>query len=187
MIQPLGGSNQIHTVDMNSAKVFGSVITEKEKERFWAKVTKDGPVPSGEFYKHLGGCWLWDGRLDRHGYGTFDFHGDPIGAHIFAYIIINGDVAGNCVLHECDVPRCVNPKHLHLGTKGDNTREATARNRFPVGEDRKHTKLTSSEVIEIRRLRKNGERSRKKLAQMFGISIAGIQGIIEGRTWKHLL
>jgi hypothetical protein len=36
---------------------------------------------------------------------------------------------GLCVLHTCDVPRCINDKHHFLGTKKDNTQDAVRKGR----------------------------------------------------------
>jgi hypothetical protein len=36
---------------------------------------------------------------------------------------------GMCILHRCDVPRCVNPDHLFVGTKADNTADMMMKGR----------------------------------------------------------
>lgn len=73
---------------------------------FWARVEK-GPS-----------CWIWTGRLDRHGYGVF---GNREGAHRYAYRLANGEIpAGLKVDHICHSPKCVRPEHLRLATQKQN-------------------------------------------------------------------
>src|SRR6266481_7270354 len=88
-------------------------------ERFWAKVHK------GE------SCWLWTGATNPAGYGMFSKGGreGAILAHRFAWIITHGEEPALHVLHKCDIPACVNPLHLFLGTDLDNQRDAIAKGR----------------------------------------------------------
>lgn len=79
------------------------------------------------------GCVLWLGSLNRHGYGTFSpdtrMHTKPV-AHRVAWILEHGPIAdGLFVLHKCDVPTCVNVRHLYLGSLFDNNRDIASRNR----------------------------------------------------------
>lgn len=53
------------------------------------------------------------------------------------------------------------------------------------GETSGMSKLTNSDVLEIRALREAGETS-KIIAVRFGVNSSTIQKIINGRTWKHL-
>jgi hypothetical protein len=66
------------------------------------------------------GCWLWTGAGGR--YGSFMLNGRRRDAHRAAWELYCGAIpAGTCVLHKCDVPMCVNPGHLFLGSHRDNT------------------------------------------------------------------
>lgn len=77
-----------------------------------------------ETNKSLGECWVWVGHSDKNGYGRLRWNWREIGAHVASWECANGPVpSGFCVLHRCDNPACVNPKHLWLGTIGDNNRD----------------------------------------------------------------
>lgn len=80
------------------------------------------------------GCWIWQkGRgsgSPTHRYGRISHEGVPINAHRASWIVHRGPIpSGIEVLHKCDVPLCVNPEHLFLGTKGDNMRDMAAKGR----------------------------------------------------------
>jgi len=53
------------------------------------------------------------------------------------------------------------------------------------GENNSNAKLTSFQVLEIRRLYNRGE-SKKNLAKGSGLSISGIKKIVLRYTWKHI-
>lgn len=68
------------------------------------------------------GCWIWMRSLYPCGYGIVSLNGKPRSAHRVSWEVHNGPIPdGLCVLHRCDVKQCINPTHLFLGTKKDNT------------------------------------------------------------------
>lgn len=78
------------------------------------------------------GCWLWTARIGGNGYGSITTPGGSRKeqAHRVSYKDFIGPIpAGMCVLHKCDVRACVNPNHLWLGTKKDNTADMDAKGR----------------------------------------------------------
>lgn len=82
------------------------------------------------------GCWLWQGVRKSNGYGIVSSKGLPSAAHRIAYELFVGPIPpGSHILHACDNPPCVNPKHLHLGSHQDNMREARERNLMRKGEN----------------------------------------------------
>jgi hypothetical protein len=86
------------------------------------------------------GCWLWigTGRTNPSGleYGRLVFGSRSDGsrrsvsAHRLSYTAFKGEIpTGMNVLHKCDVPFCVNPDHLFLGTQGENMQDCLMKGR----------------------------------------------------------
>jgi hypothetical protein len=80
-------------------------------------------------------CWLWTAGLDSDGYGKFAVglggHAQiHTRAHRFAYETFVGPIPdGMVVCHRCDVPACVRPGHLFIGTSRDNNDDKVAKDR----------------------------------------------------------
>lgn len=86
------------------------------------------------------GCWLWTGKLNNSGYGSFGVgaRGTGVrGAHRWSYEYHVGPIPkGLQIDHLCRVRNCVNPGHLEPVTAAENNRRAHAsieRNRDPSG------------------------------------------------------
>lgn len=90
------------------------------------------------------------------------------------------------VMHSCDNPFCVNPEHLRLGTKADNTKDKVDRGRQARGEKAGGSKLTEKQVKEIRKLDEQGV-SLSGLAQKYMVEYTTIRNIVMNHSWKHLL
>lgn len=148
--------------------------TRPAKERFMKKVTPD---PNS-------GCWLWGASRTSDGYGSFNYLGKTTGSHRVSYQMFCGEIPkGLFVLHRCDVPTCVNPEHLFLGTNQDNSDDMVRKKRSTWGDRNSNVKLSSFEVLEIR---KTTDKPLKETAQLYKISMAQVSRIISGRRWRHL-
>jgi hypothetical protein len=80
-----------------------------------------------------GECWEFLGTRDKDGYGRLAVDGRKTRAHRVAWVVYRGEIPeGLHVLHTCDVPACVNPEHLFLGTHADNMHDRDAKGRAVV-------------------------------------------------------
>ena len=71
------------------------------------------------------GCWIWTGHATPGGYGVISHDGKQQYAHRVSFEFHIGKKPGELnVCHRCDVPSCVNPDHLFLGTQSDNVKDA---------------------------------------------------------------
>lgn len=143
-------------------------------------------------HKKVNGCWEWQGKLNKDGYGSFqktiDGEKTEIRSHRRSYEIFKGEIPeGMQVCHACDNPSCCNPDHLWIGTSKENTQDCIKKQRFFNGKKRAIAsgKTNENEVREIRELYKNGS-SQKELQEKFKLSQSQISGIVTYRFWKHV-
>jgi len=81
------------------------------------------------------GCWIWNASVNYRGYGKFQLKSNTTaGAHRVSWELHFGKIPdGLYVCHKCDIPSCVNPNHLFLGTAKDNTADMHKKGRSPKG------------------------------------------------------
>jgi hypothetical protein len=137
-------------------------------------------------------CWLWTGALiNSYGHGQFKWDEKNIQtAHAAAYELFVGRRHGLFVLHSCDTPGCINPKHLWLGTQQQNIEDMINKGRMGKhdnsGDKNPNTKLSNNQVRKIRDLYNTGKYSEKKLARKFDTKQGIINGIVNNRSWKKI-
>lgn len=174
-------------------------ITENNKKNFWKNV-KESDVNFCEGTP----CWEWQAYTRDDGYARMG-----IGksckkelCHRVSWVLHNGEINdGLLVCHKCDNPKCVNPKHLFLGTHLDNALDKISKGRDnpAIGDrniTRKHpekfqgeknggAKLTQQKVDEIRKIHALRKYKQKELAAMFQMSVIQIDRIVNFRSWKN--
>jgi hypothetical protein len=141
-------------------------------KRFWDKV------------KWTPTCWLWTGgRFNHGGYGRISQGNRGKQVHRLAYARLLGPIPeGLLVCHHCDEPRCVNPRHLFLGTQGDNARDRMRKDRGARGSWHGRAKLTDAQVAAIRASYTQG--NGVVLARAFGIAHSTLYRIVSGKRYR---
>jgi hypothetical protein len=78
------------------------------------------------------GCWIWQGPKQQRGYGI-KAHRYLSGQHVhrILYQLAFGQALGrwDYVCHMCDVPSCVNPAHMWIGSPADNQKDMQTKGR----------------------------------------------------------
>jgi len=130
-------------------------------------------------------------------------------AHRYSWELLVGQIPGGMILcHRCDIPECVRPDHLFVGTHKDNNRDMWTKGRAnpqgpiaplkgeawravygrraqPRGEQLWNAKLTVEDVREMRRRRTTGA-SLRALAESFGVHLSLVHRICNRQAWKHV-
>lgn len=138
-------------------------------------------------------CWLWLGNKDKDGYGKFQIslggsgNQKHVRAHRFAFELFNNIKLepSQYLLHKCDVPACVNPEHLTIGSQKDNVHDSMRKKRRAIGNIHPKAKLTEIDVLNIRRDFESGF-SFNFICEKFNMSHGAIYAIIKRKNWKHL-
>jgi hypothetical protein len=98
-------------------------IRNSDEERFWSKTEKRGPDE----------CWPWLGNLNRRGYGFFRLGPTHIQAHRYAYqLLVAAIPKGLTIDHLCCNIICVNPAHMEVVTRAENSRRRWVREKAAI-------------------------------------------------------
>lgn len=139
-------------------------------------------------------CIEWRGAKTSTGYGLTKYKGRCVRAHRLIYCEANFiklfHIDGLCVMHTCDNPSCVNPKHLVLGTHLDNMKDKMAKGRHVQvrGEQQGSSKLSEEDVVYIRSVfsKSSREFGASALARKFNVHPATINRVVNNLSWTHI-
>lgn len=156
-------------------------LNDAAKERFWSRVDRSAS-PCG--------CWNWTSCVTPRGYGQISINAKKNYAHRVAYELSVGPIPdGMLVLHSCDNRRCVNPKHLRVGTPKENTADMDIRGRRvntpSLGEKHGCAKLTEAVVKDIRERHRSGA-IESALAVLYGVSPRTVGRVVSRHSWRHV-
>lgn len=151
------------------------------EERFWNLTIKKGPYD----------CWIFQGKGRSPGdYGFLKLkNGKRVMAHRFSWELANGQPIpeGMVIMHKCDTPPCVNPRHLEIGTRKQNAQDMVTKGRHGsvIGELNPNAKLAPEDILIIRELKLLGY-NYAQIGREFSIAATNIQDICERKKWKHV-
>lgn len=149
-----------------------------DEERFWSHVSDWNDSDSDT-------CWLWTAGTYGNGYGSCSVNGRSLRSHRYSYSLAFGTIPkGLVVCHHCDVPLCVRPSHLFLGTRKTNSDDRDAKNRTAHGDAHWNHKLTDAKVADITGRYAAGT-TLAKLASIHGVSETTISRAVRGKQWKR--
>ena len=121
-------------------------------------------------------CYI--GKVIHDRYSTVLVDGKFYRAHKLAYALVKGAIPkGLLVCHRCDVPGCINPDHLFLGTPSQNIQDSVNKGRWAKVGTTRIRKFYSGEVWLMRKLYNSGV-SLRKIAKMFITSHQSVGTIV---------
>lgn len=131
-------------------------------------------------------CWLWTRAKTRAGYGVFTRSSKTHYAHHQAWKFWKSPDLPVVIRHTCRNRHCVNPAHLEGGTQKENNgidreRDGTDNK----GERHGNHRLTEANVVEMRRLRREGT-SLEDLMKRYGVTHSCILLALTGEHWSHV-
>jgi hypothetical protein len=127
------------------------------------------------------GCVLWLANVTSRGYGKLRCKNVTYSTHRAAFELAKGPIPdGLFVCHKCDVPSCINPAHLFLGTHEENMADRDAKKRHSHHERHGMAKIDLATAAKI--FASKG--FQRDIAKLFGVSQTTVWFIKSGRHWK---
>ena len=157
-------------------------IRQEDVDRFWKKIDFTDT------------CWLYTGTKSskKSNYYVFWIDGGYIGAHRFSYTIHNEFkmlTPDDFVCHKCDVPRCVNPEHLWLGTAKENSEDMVSKGRCAIhtGSLNNAAILDEADVLNILNgIYNNTYKNINQITDEFDVEYNTVRDILYNKTWTHI-
>lgn len=154
-------------------------------------------IPNGEKLRWLTAsvseetedCIIWPFKVGNHGYGTLNYDKSYMLAHHVVLILHNRSLPIGLeeTRHTCDNKRCVNNRHLIVGTPKDNAQDRVKAGTTNPGSKRRNAKLTEDDVIKIRETPEYWGVC-TALAKKYEVSVGLISSIrrMDQKRWNHV-
>lgn len=184
--------------EMPSAAL-GFCIPHYHRSRQWGDPLGGGSK-AGEvlahFYAHVDDvndeCWPWPYAVNDSGYATLTIDGEKRTAYREALLHRSGPppVVGMQAAHGPCKPglrqECWNPTHLSWKTAQGNADDKVRDGTNLFGGTHPRAILDDAKVVQILFQCQVEHRSRRSVAESFGVTISTIHNIVSGRSWRHI-
>ncbi len=157
-------------------------LTDRQIDRFLSHIQIGEPDE----------CWPWIGARLKTGYGVSGINQVPhLASRISVRISTGKDPGELVVMHTCNNPPCVNPRHLVPGTQSENMFHRTASStpdqpRWACGAQLPNAKLSDSAVKRAHFLRASGL-TQRQIGDILGVHNTRISALLSGKAWKHVV
>ncbi len=132
-------------------------------------------------------CLIWPFASNIDGYGSIKIAGKQHRVPRLMCRLNHGapPTQAHETAHSCGVPACCNPQHLRWATHIENEQDKLIHGTRARGSRQGLSKLTSADVLEIRRRAASGE-MQKNIAKDFGIAQPTVSTIHTRQKWSWL-
>lgn len=131
-------------------------------------------------------CLTWPFGTNK-GYPWVRYEGVSQFGHRLACILRHGRAPSpnHEAAHSCGQGHkaCINPRHLRWATPLENTADKLSHGTLKKGEDCYQSKLSSSEVKEIRAL--GGTMLQREIGALYGVDQSVISRVLSRKYWAH--
>jgi hypothetical protein len=157
---------------MDENKNDGAVMSERDRERFEAKIEKP---------EEPDGCWTWKGKPNKDGYGRFTAGGVTDYSHRWSHRLYVGPIPEGADVrhHPCGNAACVRPDHLEPGSRRENNLDTLDHGRHRTA------KLDNRRARGIREKYARDRPPQKDLARQEGLSVSAISDLLRGKSWPR--
>jgi len=133
-------------------------------------------------------CLIWPFSRNRFGYGIVYWGGRTRLVHVIICSLTKGPKPKDrpYACHSCGkgTSGCVNQSHLRWDTAKKNAQDKIEHGTHLVGEKIGNSKLSESEILEIRALA--GSLTHREIGEKFGVSRSNVGYILNGLSWNHV-
>lgn len=135
-------------------------------------------------------CITWPYALSKEGYGSIRYKGTTQLAHRMVCELAHGSppTPQHEAAHSCGRGSggCINPNHLRWATRGENANDRISQRSEPRGDKHPNAKLSTADVLEIRRLVAEKSSTHAAIGNRFGVSKKYVGRVANRHRWAHV-
>lgn len=183
----------------NNMEEYIQIEIEEYNSSTWKRLLKRSKfVPSPPNKGLDTPCLIWNGKDQVDGYGRIYYRDRKLMINRVSIMIdqcigtfpeenANGEMHEAC--HKCNIPLCIEPTHLYIGTKVDNGADRS-KNGLQNGENNHGATITQEQAkaIKLSKLKKDDieYETQQQRAEKFNVPISLINSIDQGSAWADL-